>query len=507
MYSLGQKLVEWMGKCPEKACIIEAETGRVLTYGECFAAVQEMRHLLGNTPKNLMLALSNGIVDAIVWLAALTGGHTLIPLAPDASEGERARAVKMFKLDVLFVEKAEDAQGFDPLDATIITRQACEALLQQASSTHLDHKNMTPMQGLVCLMTSGTSGEPKGVVLAESQVAWTAEHIRVSHRLSPQDRGLTILPFFHVNAPVVSLCSSLMAGSTVVIARHFSRQHFWSWVESYEITWASIVPTILAMLLTTEKPAFLPGVLRFVRTASAPLPIAHLQAFEEKFGIPVIETYGLSEAASQVAANPVPPGKHKAGTVGFPVGVSLRISRQRQDENNHGLQDVAPGETGEICIKGPGLIRSYWGNREEDSFEGNWFRTSDLGYLDKDGYLHITGRLRDVIIRGGENIAPREVEEVLHVHPAVQDVAIVGRPDNIYGEQVVAYVVLNEEWKWNYENAVASLRRFASQKLSSHKLPADFIVLDALPKNSTGKVDRLRLREGSLQHFSVRGAR
>ncbi|HEV7236145.1 MAG TPA: AMP-binding protein, partial [Ktedonobacteraceae bacterium] len=432
---------------------------------------------------------------------------TLVPLAPDASEEERARAVKIFKLDVLFVEKAEDAEGFGPLDATVMTRQACETLLRQASSTHLEHENMTSMQGHVCLMTSGTSGEPKGVVLTESQVAWTAEHIRVSHRISPQDRGLTVLPFFHVNAPVVSLCSSLMAGSTVVIARHFSRKHFWSWVESYEITWASIVPTILAMLLTTEKPTFLPSVLRFVRTASAPLPVAHLQAFEEKFGIPVIETYGLSEAASQVVANPVPPGKHKAGTVGFPVGVSLRISHQRQDENSHALQDVAAGETGEICIKGPSLIRSYWGNRGEDSFEGNWFRTGDLGYLDKDGYLHITGRLRDVIIRGGENIAPREVEEVLHVHPAVQDVAIVGRPDTIYGEQVVAYVVLNDEWQRNHDNAVESLRRFASQKLSPHKLPADFIVLDALPKNLTGKVDRLTLREDSLHHLSVRGAR
>src|SRR6202035_1123762 len=141
------------------------------------------------------------------------------------------------------------------------------------------------------LTTSGSTGEPKSVVLSERQIVWTAEQVRASHKLSTRDRGLTVLPFFHVNAPVVSLCASLLAGSTVVIAERFSRQRFWTWVEQYQITWVSLVPTIIAMLLETEKPAFLPGSLRFMRTGSAALPPANLLAFEERFGIPLIETY------------------------------------------------------------------------------------------------------------------------------------------------------------------------------------------------------------------------
>ncbi len=261
-------------------------------------------------------------------------------------------------------------------------------------------------------MTSGTTGDPKGVILDASQIAWTADHICTSHRLSPTDRGLTVLPFFHVNGPVVGLCASIMAGSTIVIARKFSRSHFWSWIEEYQVTWASVVPSIVMILLGTDKPAFLPGALRFMRTGTAALPATDLRAFEAKFGIPLIETYGLSEAASQVTANPLPPGRHKPGSAGLHVGVALRICRPRAD-GDEDLHDVPRGETGEICISGPSVIPAYYGNADKESFQHGWFRTGDLGYQDEEGYLFLTGRLREVIIRGGENIAPREVKEDL----------------------------------------------------------------------------------------------
>lgn len=515
MVDIEQKLVEWTKVQPDKPAIIEAETGRTLTYHQCFVAVQAMRDALGDVPKNLFLSLSNGLENAIIWLAALSGGHMLVPLSPVASEAEFARAMYMFKPDVLVVEQVEDVQRFHSTNVMIMTRLECENLIQKHSVVQnmsnagrsdrnaLRSYDMPAKEGRVCFMTSGTTGEPKCVVLATSQVAWTADHIRAAHSLTPHDRGVTVLPFSHVNAPVVSLCSSLLAGSTVVIARRFSRSHFWSWVEEYDITWASIVPTVLAMLLSTEKPAFLPGKLRFVRTASAPLPVAHLQAFETKFNVPVIETYGLSEAASQVAANPVPPGQHKAGSVGLPVGVAMRICCPRLDTIDSELHDVIPGTVGEICIKGPSVIHAYCGGQSKESFHDGWFRTGDLGYLDSDGYLSITGRLREVIIRGGENIAPREVEEILHRHPAVQDVAVVGRPDPIYGEHVAAFVVVHEGW--SEAEAIKSLHEFAAQHLSSYKVPAEIFVLDELPKNTTGKVERRSLREFSPQRIAVGG--
>jgi acyl-CoA synthetase (AMP-forming)/AMP-acid ligase II len=485
--SLYRKLVEWAIGQPDACYLIEAETGRTLTYAQTLAAVNEMRELLGTSPHCIAIALPGSIVSAVAWLSVLSGGHRLHPLSPNATDEEKARIANKNDVDLLIVERAEDAQGFSTPDATIITRQACETLIEQASS----HASMEPIEGSVCLTTSGTTGEPKGVILHERQIAWTADHIRSSHQLTTQDRGLTVLPFYHVNAPVVSLCASLLAGSTVVIAQRFSKRHFWTWIEQYQITWASIVPTIIAILLETDRPAFLPGTLRFVRTGSASLPAADLLAFEAKFGIPAIETYGLSEAASQIVANPVPPGLHKPGSAGRPVGVELRICVPQSEEQGKGLRDVAPGETGEICVAGPCVIDGYQNNSGAAAFQDGWFRTGDLGYMDEDGYLFIKGRLREVINRGGENIAPREVEEALIHHPAIHEIAAVGRPDPIYGEVVVAYVVTHDPW---HEEMAQDLHQYAKQRLSSHKVPVDFIAIDTLPRTPTGKIERRLLR-------------
>src|SRR2546421_10849445 len=269
MYDLHNQLVHWATIAPEQICIVEAETGRSMTYSHCLSAVQKMRQFLGVQPLNLMVTLSGGIADAVLWLSALTGGHMLVPLTPDAADEERQRAVRMYKPDVLCVEEAEEAQGFPGASAAqIVTRRDCDALIEHARSERI--APLPSVKGHVCLMTSGTTGDPKGVILDASQIAWTADHVRTSHRLSPTDRGLTVLPFFHVNGPVVGLCASIMAGSTIVIARKFSRSHFWSWIEAYQVTWASIVPTIVTMLLGTSLPApqaglptFLPGALRF----------------------------------------------------------------------------------------------------------------------------------------------------------------------------------------------------------------------------------------------------
>jgi acyl-CoA synthetase (AMP-forming)/AMP-acid ligase II len=245
------------------------------------------------------------------------------------------------------------------------------------------------------------------------------------------------------------------------------------------------------MLLTTEKPDFLPGTLRFLRTGSASLPAADLLAFEAKFAIPVLETYGLSEAASQIVANPLPPAAHKPGSAGIPVGVTLRICMLPGEQGGTELQAVPVGQTGEICVTGPAVIESYQDNAGSDAFQHGWFRTGDLGYLDEDGYVFITGRIREVIIRGGENIAPREIEEVLLQYPAVREAAAVGRPDALYGEQVVAYVAMREAWSVELKS---NLQHFAAQHLSAYKVPVDLIPMDELPHNLTGKIERHRLR-------------
>ncbi|HTI13483.1 MAG TPA: AMP-binding protein [Dictyobacter sp.] len=494
-------LVKWAQKQPDAPYIVEAETGRTFSYAQTLHAVNALREALGSTPRSLLLALPSGITNAVIWLAALSGGHQLIPTSMDATNDERARMARRFHADVFFVRQQEDAQYFAHVhefsNVPIYTHEQCEELMQ----SHAEQRVIEPIEGRVWLTTSGTTGDPKGVQLNERQIAWTANHVRKNHELTEHDTGLTVLPFSHVNAPVVSLCSSLLAGCSIVIAPRFSRRAFWSWVERYQITWASIVPTIVAILLDTERPAFLPGSLRFMRTGSAPLPAADLLAFEQRFGVPVIETYGLSEAASQIVANPLPPQMHKPGSAGRAVGVKLRICEPRTGADAEPLKDVKAGETGEVCIAGPNVIDAYQHNAGEESFQDGWFRTGDLGYLDEDGYLFIKGRLREVINRGGENIAPREIEEILLQYSAVREIAVVGRPDPIYGEVVVAYLAVRDGVIWN-DDLLHDLRQYAGQHMSQRKVPVEFMVLDALPRNGTGKIARPLLRQREQARYT-----
>ena len=489
--SLNEALVHWALARPGAPFVTEVETGRTLSYGDALRAVRGLQTLLGPKPRTIVLALPGGIAASIAWLAALGGGHRLVMGSPDAMDDEKGRLSERYHPDLLVVEQPCVATGFGLTGRSVLTRAELDSAIggwaAVGGPSDLIDDRLPGREGEVCLTTSGTTGAPKGVTLRASQIAWTAEHVRVSHRLSSADRGFTALPFSHINAPVVSLSATLMAGASVAIAPRFSRSRFWGWLRDEHVTWASIVPTIVAVLLDTEKPDWLPGELRFVRTASAPLPAFHLKAFESRFGIPVVETYGLSEAASQVAANPVPPGRHKPGSVGLPAGVEMRICLPAEEGDPRGLKDVAHGEEGEICISGSSVISGYDGGSGAGSFVDGWFRTGDMGYRDQDGYLFITGRIRDVINRGGEKISPREVEETLLTHDDVSDVVVIGEPDPTYGQRAVAYVVPRQPGLRDLESR---LRDYASQRLSRYKVPTAFILVDDLPRTRTGKVQR-----------------
>lgn len=470
----------------EKPAIIETATDDQISYGELTSAVAGMRQFLGERPQRIMVALPGGIVDAVIWLSILTGGHTMLPVSPTLTEYEYHEYIADHEPDMII---AEDTTVFAKHTAKVQTLAQCQAVIQKAIRNHTPLTS-PPTDGSVCLSTSGSTGKPKTMLLSASKLVITAQNIIKSHQLTDQDRGLTPLPFHHVNAPIVSLLASVLSGGTVIIAPKFSVKRFWSWVQKYDPTWISIVPTIVAILLTTDRPDFLDHAsLRFVRTASAPLPEVYLTEFEEKFRIPVIETYGISEAGSTIFANPVPPDKHKAGSVGFPLGIRLRLCRF--DEDTQQLTDVPQGETGEVCIQGPHVIAAYEDNRSPESFVDGWFRTGDLGYVDDEGYLHLTGRIKDIIIRGGENIAPREIEEVLLTHANIREATVVGKPDPIYGEVIAAFVVLKEA---EAKTTTDELKTYAAARLSPQKVPMMVTILNELPKGKTGKVDKGALR-------------
>jgi acyl-CoA synthetase (AMP-forming)/AMP-acid ligase II len=497
--TLESTLAYWAATQPDAPFLIDAETGRGLDYAACWRAVCGLRRWLGATPQTLLVALPGGVETGVVWLAALTGGHCIVPCAPDSTPAEYVRLAKRWEPD-LFIGEAANGQGrMRRLARRLLTpHQLRDEVQRGIASTERGVLAPAQCESELLLTTSGTTGTPKGVRLQARQIAWTADQIRISHVLTPSDRGLCVLPFFHINAPVVSLCATLMAGGAVVIAPRFHLSEFWSLMERERITWASIVPTIVALLLQSDGPATPPSHLRFVRTASAPLPVAHLRAFERRFRIPVIETYGLSEAASTVTANPVPPDLHKPGSVGLPLGLALRICAPAPDRRPGPvpLRDVAPGDEGEICVCGPSVISGYEGGVSDASFVDGWLRTGDLGYRDEDGYVFITGRLRDVINHGGHKIAPREVEEVLLAHPSVRDVVVVGSPDPIYGQRVVAYVVVQEDAgsrgrRRAHEAPVEqTLRAYCAGQLSAHKVPAEFVTVAALPRSMNGKIQR-----------------
>ncbi|MBO0886198.1 MAG: AMP-binding protein, partial [Acidimicrobiales bacterium] len=291
--------------------------------------------------------------------------------------------------------------------------------------------------GGILLHTSGTTGGRKGVLLREGHLAHAASEVARHHGLGPRELGLCPLPLFHINALVVGLLATLAAGGGLVLDDRFHRHGFWELVDDRGVTWINAVPAIIAILASTEPPTPSPERVRFVRSASAPLPVAVLRRFERRVGISILESYGMTEAASMITANPLQ-GTRKPGSAGLPAGAEVRVV--------NGESRLPAGEVGRVQIRGRSVITAYDSGGEPGTFSRDgWLDTKDLGYLDHDGYLFLVARADDVINRGGEKVYPREVEEVLVSHPAVAEAAVVGQPDPVLGARPVAYVVAQEE--------------------------------------------------------------
>jgi oxalate---CoA ligase len=319
-----------------------------------------------------------------------------------------------------------------------------------------------------------------------------AKGIAVHHRLTPGERGFSPLPLFHVNAEVVALLATLAGQATIVLDDRFHRTHFWENVARHGVTWVNAVPAIITILATAVPLAAAPeevgrqvrANVRFVRSASAPLPVATLQRFEAGTGLRVVESYGMTEAASMITANPVD-GVRKPGSVGRPVGCRLRVvDRSRRP--------LPSGEVGLIEVRGPGVITGYAVGGEGAFTPDGWFSTSDLGYQDEDGYVFLVGRADDVVNRGGENIYPREVEEVLLADPRVWAAVVVGLPDPVLGAVPVAYVAAPNLSIPERAELAADLQSRCRGELNAFKVPVATHVVDRLPVGPTGKIARRR---------------
>jgi len=416
--------------------------------------------------------------DPLGYATALVGiiaaGRVVVPLDPAAPGSELSRMLAVARPQVV----VSDAPARDlPTGLTVLRPDPqTEALERLAGPSGT---------GGIFLCTSGTTGAPKGILLRDDQLSHVAAAVASHHRLSPADRGYCCLPLFHINAEVVGLLATLAARACLVLDRRFSRRGFWPLAEKKEITWINAVPAIITVLamdpfFSAERPG---ARVRFIRSASAPLAPATLERFEQAFGIPVVETYGMTEAASMITANPLD-GPRKAGSVGLPAGAEVRIVPVP------GAADAV----GRVQIRGRGVITRYAAGGPAGAVDPDgWLDTGDLGRFDSDGYLFLAGRSDDVINRGGEKIYPREIEDFLLACDGVSSAAVVAAADEVLGERPVAYVV--PAGSWSPDKLEYALREACEAGLPRAKRPSAFVVLEEMPLGRTGKISRRRLRE------------
>jgi oxalate---CoA ligase len=339
------------------------------------------------------------------------------------------------------------------------------------------------------LHTSGTTSRPKIVPLSHANICASARHIGASLRLTRQDRCLNIMPLFHIHGLIAAVLSSLAAGASVVCTPGFNALRFFAWLDEEKPSWYTAVPTMHQAILARaprNREIIKRNPLRFIRSSSSSLPPQVLTELESVFGAPVIEAYGMTEAAHQMASNPLPPGERQPGSVGLAAGPEVAI----MDEAGRILP---PGDIGEIVIRGPNVTNGYENNQAANAaaFTDGWFRTGDQGTIDDRGYLTLTGRLKELINRGGEKISPREVDEILLDHPAVAQAVTFALPHDKLGEEVAAAIVLRD----GQEAGERELRDFCAKRLADFKVPRKIVFVAEIPKGVTGKLMRIGLAD------------
>ena len=448
------------------------------------------------------LRLPDPLGYASALVAILGAGRVVVPLDPAAPAAELARVFEVARPQAVVTDgglaPSLPGRGLPGPDLPawglpVLTPPGPD------EAGELGQPDAATSAGGIFLCTSGTTGTPKGVLLRESQLSHVAGCVAIHHRLTPADRGYCCLPLFHVNAEVVGLLATLAARACLVVDRRFSPRGFWAMIEEQEITWINAVPAIITILAREPDAARTPGRIRFVRSASAPLPPSASGRFEQRFGVPIIETYGMTEAASMITTNPLD-GPRKPGSAGRPAGAQVRVVQQAR-----GRYVPCPrGTVGQVQIRGRGVIGAYAaGGRPGAIGPDGWLDTGDLGHLDRDGYLFLAGRSDDVINRGGEKIYPREIEDFLVAQPGVRSAVVVAARDEVLGQVSVAFVVPAGPGRPDYlpdAQLEQTLRAACAAALPRFKRPTAFYLVHELPLGPGGKVARRRLQALAAAH-------
>jgi len=488
----------------DDATALSAPGGVPLTYRALRAHVADVVRALNaqgiGANDRVAIVLDNGPEMAAAFLG-IGSAATAAPLNPSYRAEEFEFYLTDLNAKLLVVAQGKDSPAIGVAEKLGVPIARLVATPEKgAGSFGLDFSSAngragaapraaTPDDFALVLHTSGTTSRPKIVPLAHKNIAASASNIRNTLSLTANDRGLVIMPLFHIHGLIAALSAPLSAGGEICCSPGFNALKFFSWFNEVRPTWYTGVPTMhqAILLRAANNPDALKGHrLRFIRSSSSALPPTVIAQLEQVFAVPVVEAYGMTEATHQMASNPLPPGTRKPGTVGPSGGPEIRVV----DETG---TTVPQGTPGEIVIRGPNVMREYENNPKAnaDAFYDGWFRTGDQGVMDEDGYVAITGRLKEIINRGGEKISPREVDEIIMEHPAVHQCVTFAMPHEMLGEEVAAAIVL----KQGTEATDRELRDFASTRLAPFKVPRKILILTEIPVGATGKLQRIGLAQ------------
>jgi len=491
-------LAEWAGE----AVALLAQSTPPLTYRALLRQIEETVAALNRVGigrnDRVGIVLPNGPEMATAFLAVASGAAAA-PLNP----GYRADEFEFYLSDLnakaVIIEEGSTSPAIEvanKLGVAIFTLKPlpAEGAGRFALDTGAAPEKPPAGGGLagpddvaLVLHTSGTTSRPKIVPLTQRNVCASARNISQTLALTPQDRGLVIMPLFHIHGLIAAVAAPLSAGGSVFCSPGFNALKFFSWMNEAKPSWYTAVPTMHQAIIARaghNLEIIKSNPLRFMRSSSSSMPPQVIAELENIFSAPLIEAYGMTEAAHQMASNPLPPKTRKPGSVGLAAGPDVQI----MDE----VGNLLPfGVVGEIVIRGENVTLGYENNPKAngEAFTNGWFRTGDQGVKDAEGYVTLTGRLKEIINRGGEKIAPREVDEVLMDHPAVQQVVTFGIPHEKLGEEVGAVVVLRE----GMSATERELREFAATRLADFKVPKKLLFMDEIPKGATGKLQRIGL--------------
>jgi acyl-CoA synthetase (AMP-forming)/AMP-acid ligase II len=493
----------------DQTAIIQPEQNIRISYGNLKRQVQDVAGTLAaagvNPGDRIGLALPNGLANVVTFLAASTAG-TAAPLNPAYKEEEfrfylEDTNAKLLLLPPEGLEEARRAAAERNVPIVTVEMDANGTVTLSGTAGRKPVAAPALTDTALILHTSGSTGRPKRVPLSHTNLSISAGNVARSYALSEGDVSLCVMPLFHVHGLVASTLATLATGGTVVVPQKFSPLSFWRIARDYGATWYSAVPTIHQLLLArADKNGPRPAgaeKLRFIRSCSASLPPQVMHDLEAAFGAPVLEAYGMTEAAHQMSSNPLPPAARLPGSVGRGTDVKISIM---DGEGRH----LPTGERGEVVIQGPNVVSGYENNPEANatSFTDGWFRTGDQGVLDDNGYLTLTGRLKEMINRGGEKISPREIDEVLLAHPGVAEAVCFGAPHPTWGEEVAAAVVVRPAGDTGKATTEQDLLAYCKEKLSDFKRPKQIHIVEAIPRTATGKIQRRVVAQAFAQQAS-----